>query len=112
MDAGPARVAPGSDRRDQRGVGTPNPGRIDRQTFPPSYRFLVFRGILEYNSFRQQLLTDVLALFTYIPGTVIHAGYGSLHEKTRWDGERYVPGHSLAESGRGLFFKASYLWRR
>jgi hypothetical protein len=24
---------------------------------------------------------------------------------------RHVPGHSLAESRRGLFFKASYLWR-
>jgi hypothetical protein len=81
-----------------------------RTTFQPN-RLLLLRGILEYNSFRRQLLTDFLASFTYIPGTVVHVGYGSLYEKTRWDGERYVPGPSLAESRRGLFFKASYLWR-
>jgi hypothetical protein len=81
-----------------------------RTTFQVS-RYFVFRGIVEYNSFRRQLLTDFLASFTYIPGTVIHAGYGSLYEKTRWNGERYVPSSSLAESRRGLFFKASYLWR-
>ena len=74
-------------------------------------RFLFFRGIVEYNSFRRQLLTDVLASFTYIPGTVIHAGYGSLYEKTRWDGIEYVRDRSLLETRRGLFFKASYLWR-
>jgi hypothetical protein len=81
-----------------------------RTTFQPN-RFLLFRGIVEYNSFRRQLLTDFLASFTYIPGTVVHAGYGSLYERTRWDGERYMPGSSLAESRRGFFFKASYLWR-
>jgi hypothetical protein len=81
-----------------------------RTTFQVN-RFLFFRGILEYNSFRRQLLTDFLGSFTYIPGTVLHAGYGSLYEKTRWDGLQYVPGSSLAESRRGVFFKASYLWR-
>ena len=74
-------------------------------------RFLFFRGILEYNSFRRQLMTDFLASFTYIPGTVIHAGYGSLYEKTRWDGLENVRDRSLHEIRRGLFFKASYLWR-
>jgi hypothetical protein len=74
-------------------------------------RFLFFRGILEFNSFRRQLLTDLLASFTYIPGTVIHAGYGSLYEKTRWDGLDYVRDRSFLETRRGLFFKASYLWR-
>jgi hypothetical protein len=74
-------------------------------------RFLFFRGIIEYNSFRRQLVTDLLASFTYIPGTVLHAGYGSLYERTRWDGAGYVPGPSLREIRRGLFLKASYLWR-
>lgn len=81
-----------------------------RTTFQVN-RFLFFRGILEYNSFRRQLLTDFLGSFTYIPGTVLHAGYGSLYEKTRWDGVQYVPGDRFAESRRGVFFKASYLWR-
>ena len=74
-------------------------------------RFLFFRGIFEYNSFKRQLLTDLLASFTYIPGTVLHAGYGSLYERTRWDAMGYVPGQRLIETRRGLFLKASYLWR-
>ena len=56
-------------------------------------------------------MTDFLASFTYIPGTVLHAGYGSLYERTRWDGTGYVPDAGLQETRRGLFFKASYLWR-
>jgi hypothetical protein len=74
-------------------------------------RYLFARGILEYNSYRRQFLTDFLASFTYIPGTVLHAGYGSLYEKTRWDGSGYVRDSQLNETRRGLFFKASYLWR-
>jgi len=74
-------------------------------------RYLFFRGIGEYNAYRKQLLTDFLASFTYIPGTVLHAGYGSLYEKTRWDDGRYVPGTDFLETRRGFFFKASYLWR-
>jgi hypothetical protein len=74
-------------------------------------RFVFARAILEYNSYRRQLLTDMLVSFTYIPGTVIHAGYGSLYEKTKWDGLEYVRDRSLLETRRGLFFKASYLWR-
>ncbi len=74
-------------------------------------RYLFVRGILEYNTYRRQLLTDFLASFTYIPGTVLHGGYGSLYERTRWDGTGYVPDAGLQETRRGLFFKASYLWR-
>jgi hypothetical protein len=74
-------------------------------------RYLLFRGIFEYNSYRRQLLTDLLASFTYIPGTVLHLGYGSLYERTRWDGAGYRPDPSFRELRRGLFFKASYLWR-
>jgi hypothetical protein len=74
-------------------------------------RYLFFRAIAEYNTYRRQLLTDFLASFTYIPGTVLHAGYGSFYEKVRWEDERYVPGTSFLETRRGFFFKASYLWR-
>lgn len=74
-------------------------------------KYLFFRGILEYNSFRQRLLTDFLASFTYIPGTVIHVGYGSLYEKIEWlDGE-YRSSDRFLETNRGFFFKASFLWR-
>jgi hypothetical protein len=74
-------------------------------------KYLFFRGILEYNSFRERLMTDLLASFAYIPGTVIHVGYGSLYEKIRWEEGRYDPSDRLLETRRGLFFKASYLWR-
>jgi len=74
-------------------------------------RYLFFRGIGEYNTYRRQLLTDFLASFTYIPGTVFHVGYGSLYEKVEWQDDRFVPGQDLLETRRGFFLKASYLWR-
>jgi len=74
-------------------------------------RYLFFRGIVEYNSFRRQMLTDLLGSFTYIPGTVLHLGYGSLYEKARWEDDGLVRDRRFLETRRGLFFKASYLWR-
>jgi len=77
--------------------------------------YLFFRGIVEYNNYRKELLTDLLASFTYIPGTVIHAGYGSFYERKRWDrnleAPAYVESNRFLETKRGFFFKASYLWR-
>jgi len=67
--------------------------------------------VVEYNDYRRKLLTDLLLSFTYIPGTVIQLGYGSLYEKTRWQDDAYVPDDRFLEMKRGLFFKASYLWR-
>jgi hypothetical protein len=74
-------------------------------------KYLFFRGILEHNSFRKTLMTDFLASFTYIPGTVVHLGYGSFYEKTRWENGEYIPAENFLETRRGFFFKASYLWR-
>lgn len=74
-------------------------------------KYLFFRGIVEYNSFRKTLLTDFLASFTYIPGTVIHIGYGSFYERIQWTGTDYVPADRYLETQRGFFFKASFLWR-
>jgi hypothetical protein len=74
-------------------------------------RYLFFRGIGEYNTYRRQVLTDFLASFTYIPGTVFHIGYGSFYEKLEWQTDRYVPGRDLLETRRGFFLKLSYLWR-
>lgn len=75
-------------------------------------KYLFLRGIIEYNSFYRKIMTDFLASFTYIPGTVIHCGYGSIYEKPDWTGDRYVPGQDFSETARGFFFKASYLLRR
>jgi len=76
-------------------------------------KYLFFRGIVEYNKYRRRMLTDFLASFTYIPGTVAHAGYGSIYEKMGWDNTRagYVNSEQFLESQRGFFFKVSYLWR-
>ena len=81
-----------------------------RNTFQVN-KYLFFRGIVEYNAFRKTLLTDFLASFTYIPGTVIHVGYGSFYERIQWTGSDYVPADRYLETQRGFFFKASFLWR-
>ncbi len=75
-------------------------------------KYFFLRGILRYNSYRQKLMTDALASFTLIPGTVVHLGYGSLHEKKHWQNSYWWPGGDrFHQMRRGLFFKASYLWR-
>jgi hypothetical protein len=76
-------------------------------------RYLFFRGIVEYNKYRRRLLTDFLASFTYIPGTVAHVGYGSLYERIAWDApsNSYLNNDQFLESQRGFFLKVSYLWR-
>ena len=76
-------------------------------------RYLFFRAIVEFNSFYEELTTDLLASFTYIPGTVIHIGYGSLYQKVAWDEglSDYLEADRFLETRRGIFFKASYLWR-
>lgn len=74
-------------------------------------KHLLFRGIAQYNGFREELLTDFLASFTYIPGTVFHLGYGSLYEKIKWVNDRYENSEDLLETKRGFFLKVSYLWR-
>lgn len=76
-------------------------------------KYLFFRGIAEYNFFREQLSLDFLASFTYIPGTVVHIGYGSVLEKIRWDNNlsEYVQAQQFNQTHRAFFFKVSYLWR-
>jgi hypothetical protein len=82
-------------------------GRVTYQ----ANRYLFFRGIVEYNAFRREMLTDLLASFTSIPGTVIQLGYGSLYDRTEWVDGAYRDARRFLEMKRGLFFKASYLWR-
>lgn len=74
-------------------------------------QYLMFRGIAEYNRYKKQLLTDFLASFTYIPGTVFHLGYGSFYEKIKWQENDYVDSSRFNEMQRGFFLKVSYLWR-
>lgn len=74
-------------------------------------KYLFFRAIVEYNKYRERLLGDLLASFTWIPGTVLHIGYGSLFRQVVWNGSEYVEAENYMETDRGLFLKASYLHR-
>ncbi len=82
-------------------------------------KYLFFRIILEYTAYdnyekderSRELTTDFLISFTYIPGTVIHLGYGSLYDKIKWENDNYVDSDRFLETQRGFFFKTSYLWR-
>ncbi len=74
-------------------------------------KYFSLRAIGEYNKFRRELLTDFLASFTYIPGTVMYLGYGSFYQKLKWENNAYVDSDDFKESQRGIFFKLSYLWR-
>ena len=83
-----------------------------KTTYQFDKHFLV-RFLAQYDSSAKRVLTDLLASYEFVPGTVFHVGYGSLYEK-----DREFPGASPAlRSGdylmvnRGLFLKASYLRR-
>ena len=80
-------------------------------------RFFV-RLLEQFDSSRHQLLTDLLASYEFVPGTVFHAGYGSLYEQRDFQNDRFAQNGGVARNGgdyrtvsRGLFFKASYLYR-
>jgi hypothetical protein len=75
-------------------------------------KYFFLRAILQYNSFQKKLLTDLLASFTFIPGTVLHVGYGGLHERRSWQNNSWIYDQgNLTNTRRSFFFKASYLWR-
>jgi hypothetical protein len=76
-------------------------------------RELALRLIVQYDSSRRQVLTDFLASWELLPGTVAYAGYGSLVEERGWNGSEWIDTAPLAyrTSQRGFFFKASYIHR-
>jgi hypothetical protein len=83
---------------------------VDIYNFQTLYQFnkyFFIRGILRYDHFEKKLLTDFLASFTLIPGTVVHLGYGSLYLENKQEYKH----QDLLKMRQGLFFKASYLWR-
>jgi hypothetical protein len=82
-----------------------------RTTYQFTRQFFV-RGIVQYDSSRYRWLTDFLASYELRPGTVAYAGYGSLIERRGFMDGEWAPGAGSYEtSQRGLFFKASYLYR-
>jgi hypothetical protein len=73
-------------------------------------RYLYIRGIVEYDDLNKLLGTDFLASFTYIPGTVLHIGYGSMHARLKYVEPDYVSADHFIQMKRGFFVKASYNW--
>jgi hypothetical protein len=75
-------------------------------------RALALRGILQYDSARKRVLTDFLGSYEPRPGTVVYAGYGALIEQRDFVDGQWVAGRgNFLTTQRGLFFKASYLYR-
>jgi len=76
-------------------------------------KYFFLRALLQYNSLQEVLLSDFLASFTLIPGTVIHLGYGGQYDKRTWlTNEDYISRvGELYNVKRSLFAKISYLWR-
>jgi hypothetical protein len=73
-----------------------------RTTYQFSPRFFV-RATFQSDSSQSKVLTDFLASYELSPGTVVHAGYGSLFGKEELEHYR--------ATDRAFFFKASYLVR-
>ncbi|HXE81340.1 MAG TPA: DUF5916 domain-containing protein [Vicinamibacterales bacterium] len=89
--------------------------RVDILNTNTTYQFtraFALRGIVQYDSSRSQVLTDFLSSYELRPGTVFYAGYGSLLERREHiDGEWVLGRGAYDASRRGVFFKASYLFR-
>jgi Domain of unknown function (DUF5916)/Carbohydrate family 9 binding domain-like len=80
-----------------------------------TYQFskeLAVRGIVRYDSQETRVLTDFLGSYELRPGTVVYAGYGSLYQKRTYQDPDWIDGQGdYLTTRRGLFFKASYLYR-
>jgi hypothetical protein len=82
-----------------------------RTTFQFSKEFAI-RAIVQYDSQQRRVLTDFLGSYELRPGTVVYAGYGSLYEKRAYQNDEWVEGQgNYLTTRRGLFLKASYLYR-
>jgi hypothetical protein len=88
---------------------------IDIVNTKTTYQFtraLSVRGIVQYDSSRDRVLTDFLGSYEPTPGTVIYIGYGSLIERRDYVDGKWVNGEGIFRTTqRGLFLKASYLYR-
>lgn len=88
---------------------------VSRTTYQFSKSTFV-RALVQYDSYAKKVITDLLASFTLIPGTVLYIGYGSLFREQYWDGDNAAwkrqPGlGNYYQTTQSLFVKASYLWR-
>jgi Domain of unknown function (DUF5916)/Carbohydrate family 9 binding domain-like len=73
-----------------------------RNTYQFTPRFFI-RAIAQFDSAKHHVLGDFLASYELMPGTVAHAGYGSILES--------INSRPYTATARALFFKVSYLAR-
>ncbi len=83
-----------------------------RATYQPS-KHLYFRFLVQYDSYLDTVLSDVLASYELVPGTVFHVGYGSMHENTAWDPRNRNWSNDLNsrkyyQTSQSFFIKCSY----
>lgn len=75
-------------------------------------KYFFLRALVQYNSYQKRMLTDFLASFTLIPGTVLHIGYGGIYENRIWTNNEWtLLQGDLYNIKRSFFAKVSYLWR-
>ena len=87
---------------------------INSKTIYQFDKHFLIRYLAQYHSLNRRFLSDLLARTEFVPGTVFHVGYGSLHEKRADANGLLVPveeGDRYLTVNRGLFLKASYLKR-
>src|SRR5439155_6080176 len=60
---------------------------INSKTIYQFDKHFLVRLLEQYDNSRHQLLTDLLASYELVRGTVFHAGYGSLYEERTFDGD-------------------------
>lgn len=79
-----------------------------------TYQFnehLFLRAYVQYDSYSEMVLSDLLLSYQLNPQTVFHIGYGSLHEYRTWKDDKWMSPDLLAEyyqTSQSLFIKASY----
>ena len=75
-------------------------------------KYFFLRSIIQFDSSAERVLTDFLASYQFVPGTVAHFGYSALIEQRDFRDGRWIRGEGdYLTTTRGLFFKASYLYR-
>jgi hypothetical protein len=85
---------------------------INTRTTYQFTRALALRGIVQYDSSRKRVLTDFLGSYEPRPGTVVYGVYGALIEQRDFIEGQWVPQRGdFLTTQRGVFFKASYLYR-
>ena len=85
---------------------------IDSRTTFQFTRALAARAVAQYDSGKERVLLDTLLSYEARPGTVMYAGYGALVERQAFADGRWSAGAGeYLTTKRGVFLKASYLWR-